>query len=244
MENPKVDVIFGLHVDASLTTGFVGYKPGGFMASACDMKITVRGKGAHGAYPWSGIDPIVTSAEIINGLQTIVSRNLNLTQNAAVVTIGAISSGNRFNIIPESAEMLGTVRTLTDADQKMVFDRIKLVTTKIAESNGATAEVLLPFSVNYPVTFNDSTLVYRMLPSLQRASGISNCVLVNAKTGAEDFSFYQQKAPGFFFNLGAKPANAGPTNHHTPDFFIDEAGFVLGMKSFTNLVLDYMDMKH
>ena len=243
MENPKVDVIFGLHVAADLNTGKIGFRPGGFMASASDMKITVKGKGAHGASPWMGIDPVVTAAQIINSLQTIISRNLNLTQNAAVITIGAINGGNRFNIIPESVEMLGTVRTLTDDDEKMIFARIKEVAIKIAEANGASAEVLLPYTVHYPVTYNDSSLVLTMLPSLQKTAGAANCLLVNAKTGAEDFSFYQQKAPGFFFNLGSKPVNAAPTSHHTADFFIEESSFLLGLKTLSVMVLDYMDMK-
>ena len=243
MENPTVDVVFGLHVAADLPTGIIGYRPAGFMASACDMKIIVKGKGAHGASPWMGVDPIVTAAQIITSLQTIVSRNLNLTENAAVVTIGAINGGNRFNIIPEQVEMQGTVRTFTEADQKMIFNRIQTIATNIAEANGATAEVLLPYTVNYPVTFNDTSLVNKMLPTLQRTAGFANTKLVPAKTGAEDFSFYQQKAPGFFFNLGAMPANAKPTSHHTPDFFIDENSFKLGMNTITNLVLDYMNMK-
>jgi amidohydrolase len=213
------------------------------MASASDMKITVKGKGAHGASPWMGVDPIVTSAQIINSLQTIISRNLNLTENAAVITIGAVNGGNRFNIIPETVEMLGTVRTLTDEDEKMIFARIKEVAVNIAEANDATAEVILPYTVHYPVTFNDSALVLKMLPSLQKTAGASNCILVSAKTGAEDFSFYQQKAPGFFFNLGSKPVNAAPTSHHTADFFLEESSFLLGVKTLSRLVLDYMDMK-
>jgi amidohydrolase len=242
MENPHVDVVFGLHVAADMPAGQIGYRPAGFMAAVSDMKIIVNGAGAHGASPWMGIDPIVTSAQIINNLQTIVSRNLKLTDNAAIVTIGAINGGNRSNIIPEKVEMLGTVRTFSDTDEKLFYDKIKLIVTKTAESNGATADVIIPYSSKYPVTYNDPTLVQKMLPSLQKTVGVNNTILVSAKTGSEDFSFYQQKAPGFFFNLGSMPPNAKATSHHTPDFFLDESSFKLGVNAFTNLVLDYMDM--
>ncbi len=242
MENPHVDVIFGLHVAAEMLVGQIGYRPAGFMAAVSDMKIIVNGLGSHGASPWMGVDPIVTSAQIINNLQTIVSRNLKLTDNAAIVTIGAINGGNRSNIIPEKIEMLGTVRTFSDADEKLFYDKIKLIVSKTAESNGATAEVIIPYSSKYPVTFNDTSLVRKMLPSLQKTVGANNTILVSAKTGSEDFSFYQQKAPGFFFNLGSMPPNAKPTSHHTPDFFLDESSFKLGVNAFTNMVLDYMDM--
>jgi amidohydrolase len=243
MENPKVDVIFGIHISSEIPVGQIAYKPAGFMASASDMKIIVKGAGAHGASPWMGVDPIVTSAQIVNNLQTIVSRNLKLIDNAAVVTIGAINGGNRSNIIPEKVEMIGTVRTFTTADEKMIFDRIKTIATKTAESNGAIAELILPYTFSYPVTFNDTSLVRIMLPSLQKTTGAGNTILVPAITGAEDFSFFQQKVPGFFFQLGAKPAIAKPTSHHTADFFLDESSFKMGVNAFTNLVLDYMEIK-
>jgi amidohydrolase len=242
MENPKVDVVFGLHVSAETPVGQISYKPAGFMASASDMKIIVTGAGSHGASPWMGVDPIVTSAQIVNNLQTIVSRNLKLIDNAAIVTVGAINGGNRSNIIPEKVEMLGTVRTFTTEDEKMIFERIKTIATKTAESNGATAEVILPYTFSYPVTFNDTALVRKMLPTLQRTTGAGKTVLVSAITGAEDFSFYQKFVPGFFFQLGSKPLNAKATSHHTADFFLDETSFKLGVNAFTNLVFDYMDM--
>lgn len=243
MENPKVEVAFGLHVSSEIPVGQIGYKPAGFMASASDMKIIVKGAGAHGATPWMGVDPIVTATQIVNNLQTIVSRNLKLIDNPAIVTIGAINGGNRSNIIPEKVEMLGTIRTFTAADEKMIFDRVRTIVTKTAESNGATAEVILPYTFSYPVTYNDTALVRKMLPSLQKTTGTANTVLVSAITGAEDFSFFQQKVPGFFFQLGAKPLNAIATSHHTADFFLDEASFKIGVNAFTNLVLDYMEMK-
>jgi len=245
MENPKVDVIFGLHINSQTEVGKITYRPGGNMAAVNDMKITVKGKQAHGAYPWSSIDPIVVSAQIINSLQTIVSRNLDVTENAGVVTIGSIHGGLRSNIIPEEVVMMGTVRNLSKADEAMFIDRIKTIVTKTAEAAGATAEVKIPFSVHYPVTYNDPALTAQMLPTLQAVAGANNTLLNPAVTGAEDFSFYQEKVPGLFINLGGMPKGQDPLkapSHHTPDFFIDESGFTLGVKALTNLTLDYMNM--
>ncbi|MGI8581903.1 MAG: amidohydrolase [Chitinophagaceae bacterium] len=245
MENPHVDVVFGLHINSQTEVGKITYRPGGIMAGVNDMKITIKGKSAHGAYPWSSIDPIVVSAQIINNLQTIVSRNLNVTENAGIVTIGSIHGGNRSNIIPEQVEMMGTIRALSIEDEKMLIDRIKQIATKTAEANGATAEVKIPYTSHYPVTFNDVALTEKMLPSLQKTGGTQNVLLKAPVTGAEDFSFYQQKAPGLFFFLGGMPKGQDPKtapSHHTPDFYIEESGFKLGVKALTNLVLDYMGM--
>jgi amidohydrolase len=245
MENPKVDVIFGLHINSQTEVGKITYRPGGTMAAVNDMKITVKGKQAHGAYPWSSIDPIVVSAQIINSLQTIVSRNLDVTENAGVVTIGSIHGGLRSNIIPEEVVMMGTVRNLSKEDEAMFIDRIKTIVTKTAEAAGATAEVKIPFSVHYPVTYNDPALTAQMLPTLQVVAGANNTLLKPAVTGAEDFSFYQEKVPGLFINLGGMPKGQDPLkapSHHTPNFFIDESGFTLGVKALTNLTLDYMNM--
>jgi amidohydrolase len=245
LRNPDVDVIFGLHIDSQVETGKITYRPGGTMASVNDMKITIKGRQAHGASPWSSIDPIVISAQIINNLQTIISRNLNLTENAGIVTIGAIHGGVRSNIIPEQVEMLGTVRALSDKDEKMFIERIKLIATKTAEAGGATAVVEIPYSSHYPVTFNDVALTNKMLPTLQKTAGSDKVILVPADTGAEDFSFFQQKVPGLFIFLGGMPKGKDPVtapSHHTPDFFIDESGFTLGVKALTNLTLDYISM--
>jgi amidohydrolase len=246
LENPKVDVIFGLHINSQTEVGKIGYRPGGTMAAVNDMQIVVKGRSAHGAYPWSSIDPIVVSAEIINNLQTIVSRNLDVTQNGAVVTIGAINGGNRSNIIPEKVEMLGTLRALSTADEKMLIERVKQIATKTAEANGATAEVKIPYSNHYPVTYNDPALTAKMLPTLQATAGTANVLLRPAATGAEDFSFFEQKVPGLFFFLGGMPKGGDPLkapSHHTPDFYIDESGFTLGVKAMCNLTLDYMNGK-
>lgn len=244
LDNPKVDVIFGLHIWSQIEAGKIAYRPRGTMASVNDLKITIKGKQAHGADPWSSVDPIVVSAQIINNLQTIVSRNLNVTQNPGVVTIGSIHGGNRFNIIPESVEMMGTIRALSVEDEEMISQRVKQIATKTAESAGATAEVLIPYSVRYPVTYNDPVLTEKMLPSLNKTAGEGNIILREAVTGAEDFSFFQEKVPGLFIFLGGMPKGKNPIDapsHHTPDFFIDESSFTLGIKALSNLTLDYLE---
>lgn len=245
LENPKVDVIFGLHINSQTEVGKITYRPGGTMASVNSMKITVNGRSAHGAYPWSSIDPIVVSAQIINNLQTIVSRNLNVTENGGVVTVGSIHGGNRSNIIPEQVVMEGTIRALSKEDEKMLIERVKQVATKTAESAGATADVIIPYTTHYPVTYNDVLLTQKMLPSLQKTAGIDNVILRPPVTGAEDFSFFQEKVPGLFIFLGGMPKGGNPKNapsHHTPDFFIDESGLKLGVNALTNLTLDYTEM--
>ncbi len=246
LENPAVSVIFGLHINSQTEVGKITYRPGGTMASVNSMKITVHGRSAHGAYPWSSIDPIVVSAQIINNLQTIVSRNLDVTENAAVVTVGSIHGGNRTNIIPEQVVMEGTIRALSKEDEKMLIERVKQVATKTAESAGATADVDIPYTTHYPVTFNDIALTEKMLPSLRKTAGTENVVLRPAVTGAEDFSFFQEKVPGLFIFLGGMPKGGDPKtapSHHTPDFFIDESGLKLGVNALTNLTLDYMEMQ-
>jgi amidohydrolase len=246
LENPKVDVIFGLHINAQTEVGKITYRPGGFYAGVNDMKITVKGKSAHGAAPWSSVDPIVVSAQIINNLQTIISRNLDITENAGVVTIGAIHGGNRSNIIPEQVEMLGTIRSLSDSDEKLLIERIKLIATKTAEASGAVAELQIPYSARYPVTYNNVELTNKMLPSLGRAAGNENVQLIPPKTGAEDFSFFQQKVPGMYFNIGGSPKGVDAKkqpSHHTPDFYIDESAMQTGVKAFLHLVNDYLKME-
>jgi len=244
LKNPDVDVIFGLHINAQVEAGKITYRPGGMFAGVGDLKITVKGISSHGAEPWSSVDPVVTAAQIIMNLQTIVSRNVNITQNPAVVTIGAIHGGNRSNIIPESVEMLGTVRTLSASDEKLVFERIRQIATKTAEANGAEAVVELPYSSHYPVTSNDPALTAKMLPSLERSTGKENVILVPAETGSEDFSFFANEVPGLYFYVGGMPPGKDPKEtapHHTPDFYLDESGFSTGVNAMVNLVLDYME---
>jgi amidohydrolase len=242
LENPKVDAIFGLHIDSKIEVGKIGYKPGPTMAAVDILNINVTGKQTHGAYPWSGVDPIVTSAQIITSLQTIVSRNLNLTQAPAVVTIGMINGGIRQNIIPESVKMVGTIRTFDESMHQYVHKRINDIATHVAESAGAKAEVKI--DILYPVTVNDIPLTEKMIGTLQNVAGKENVSLIPAKTGAEDFSYFQQKVPGLFFFLGGMPKGknveeAAP--HHTPDFYLDEGSLVLGVRSLSRLTTDYME---
>jgi amidohydrolase len=244
MQNPAVNVVFGLHINSQTEVGKLKYRPGGIFASVDDMKLIVKGRSAHGAYPWSSIDPIVASAQIISNLQAIVSRNLNITENAGIVTIGAINGGNRGNIIPEQVEMLGTIRALKTEDRTMLIERVRQVVTKTAESAGASVEIMIPYESSFPVTYNDPALTDKMLPTLQQAAGKENVVVTVPQTGAEDFSFYQQKVPGLFFILGGMPKGGNPLtapSHHTPDFFIDESGLKLGVQTLCSLALDYME---
>lgn len=243
LENPKVDVIFGLHINAQTEVGKIKYRPKGTMASSDWFKIKVIGKQSHGATPWQGVDPIVTSSQIILGLQTIVSRNIALTENAAVVSVGQINSGIRSNIIPEELNLSGTIRTLDSKAQEFIHARVKQIATNIAESAGAIAQV--DITKKTLITYNDPMLTQQMLPTLEMTAGKENVVLTEAITGAEDFSFYQDKIPGLFFFLGGMPKGKKTEempSHHTPDFYIDESGFVLGMKTMAHLTLDYMEM--
>ncbi|MDX5421414.1 MAG: amidohydrolase [Hymenobacteraceae bacterium] len=243
-KGPKPEVIFGLHINSQTEVGKLKYRPGGIMASADVFRIKVNGKQVHGASPWAGVDPIVVSAQIINGLQTIISRQVELTEDAAVVTVGSIHGGVRNNIIPEEVVMEGTIRALNTEMQQQIHEKIKLTATKIAESAGATAEVeITPMA---PVTFNDPALTEKMLPTLQAVAGRDNVIHMNAMTGAEDFSFYQQKIPGLFVFVGGMPKGQDPTKapaHHTPDFYVDESGMKLGVKTLTSLTLNYMEGK-
>ena len=240
LENPKVDVVFGLHIQALLPTGQLAYRSEGLMAAVDGFNIKVTGVGAHGATPWDSVDPIVISGQILGGLQTIVSRQTELTKAAAVVTIGSIHGGIRRNIIPEEVNMEGTIRTFDPEMQKRVHEKIKLTATKIAEASGASANV--DIQIMYPVTYNDAALTARMAPSLVKAAGAENVKITQPVTMAEDFSFFQQKVPGFFFFLGAYPADMKLTRkpvHHTADFMMDEKSFVTGVKSLLTLTMDY-----
>jgi amidohydrolase len=246
LENPKVDVIFAQHIFSYMPAGTITYRPGGAMASVNDMKIIIKGKSSHGAEPWFSVDPIVTSAQIINNLQTIVSRNINLKENPAVVTVAAINGGSRHNIIPEKVEMLGTLRAMSDADEQTLISRVKKIVNNTADANGATAEVYIPFSVHYPVTYNNPALTAQMLPTLQQTAGADNVILGAPMTGSEDMSYFQQKVPGLDVFLGGMPKGSDPKNvaaNHSADFFIDESVFSLGVKTLCNLTLDYMNEK-
>lgn len=243
MENPKVDVIFGLHIESDIEVGKIEYKPGAFMASSDWFHIVVKGKGSHGSQPWKGVDPIQAAAQIIGGLQTIVSRQSELTKAPVVITVGKIQGGVRNNIIPEECILDGTIRTLDKDMQKDVQERIKWTAMKIAESAGATATVSI--DTKTLVTYNTPELVKKMIPSLQYAAGVSNVSEREWVTGAEDFSYYGTKAPSFFFYLGGMPKGNDKKKappHHTADFYIDENGMKTGILAFCDLVIDYMYM--
>ncbi|PWT90170.1 MAG: amidohydrolase [Acidobacteria bacterium] len=243
MDNPKVDAIFGLHIESKIEIGTVQYKPGPFMASSDWFTIKVKGKGSHGASPWAGIDPIVVSAQIVSGLQQIVSRQMELTRAPVVITVGKISGGVRSNIIPEECDMWGTIRTLDGKMEKDVLERVRNTAEKIAEASGATVDVNIENKTI--VTFNDSALVRMMLPSLAKATD-GKVTERQWVTGAEDFSYYGTRAPAFFFYLGGMPKGVDPAkapDHHTADFYIDDSMLYVGVKAFCNLVFDYAAMK-
>jgi len=240
MDNPKVDAIFGLHIASGLEVGKIKYKSGSFMASSDWFTIKVKGKGAHGSAPWNSIDPIMVSSQIINGLQTIVSRSEDLTKAPVVITVGKFNAGVRENIIPEEVSFSGTIRTLDSKMQQDVHEKIRRTAMNIAEAFGATAEVTIDNKTL--VTYNNPALVSSMISSLQTAAGAENVSEGTWTTGAEDFSFFGEKAPAFFFNLGGMPKGMDPKNaggHHTPDFFIDDSMLDVGIKAFCNLVFDY-----
>lgn len=244
LKNNKVDVIFGLHINSLTEVGKIKYKPGGALAAVNRLVINVNGKQTHGSTPWTGIDPITISAQIIQGLQLIVSRQTELTKEAAVISIGKIEGGVRSNIIPEEVQMIGTIRTLDPEMQMIIHEKIRQTATKIAESWGATAEVII--EKGYPVTINNPELTAQMLPTLQRTAGEENVILSKAKTGAEDFSFFANEVPGLFLFVGGLPKGKDPSEagpHHTPDFYIDESGLKLGVKTLCNLTLDYMGVE-
>ena len=241
LENPKVDVMFGLHINSQTEVGKLKYRSKGIMAASDWFTIKVKGKGTHGSQPWEGIDPIIVSSQIISGLQNIISRQTELTKNAAVISVCVIKGGLRANIIPEEVEMTGTIRTLDKEMQKIIYDKIRLTATKIAESSGATAEVNIEHKTL--ITYNDPALMKKMLPSMQQTAGINNVIETEAVTGAEDFSFFGEKVPAIFFFLGGMKTGMDPKKafpHHTADFMLDESGMKLGVKTFCNMVMDYM----
>jgi len=240
LENPKVDAIFGLHIGSSQPVNTIAYKSGGTMAAVNSFEINVKGKQTHGSMPWGGVDPIMASVKIIDGLQTLVSREMPLTNEAVVLSIGKISSGVRSNIIPESAQIIGTLRTLDVDMQSNIHKRMKEMVPAIAKAY--RAEATISIDEGYPITYNDPKLTSQMLPSLKKAAGDDRVIEIKAITGAEDFSFFQQEVPGLYFFLGGMaPGTTQAFPHHTPDFFIDESGMLLGVKTFIQMSLDYLN---
>lgn len=236
-----VDVILGLHVKKELNVGQIGYRPQGFMAAADRFVVKVKGKQTHGSTPWTGVDPIVVASQIVQGFQNIVARQTNLTEAAAVITVGSIHGGLRFNIIPEEVVMIGTIRTLDSEMQEEIHRRLIRTAKSIAESAGARAEVEIQKMC--PVTYNDVELTRQLLPSLQAAAGAENVYSIKPIMGAEDFAFYQKEIPGLYFFVGVTPqgedaAKAPP--HHTPEFFVDESGLELGVRALARCAVDYL----
>jgi amidohydrolase len=239
--DPKPEAIFGLHIGSMYEVGTLGYRPGAALAAADILRITVMGRQTHGSAPWAGVDPIVVASQIVLGLQTIVSRQVNIPKEPVVITIGGIDGGNRFNIVPDKVEMVGTVRTFDEALRDDVHRRIRLTAENIAEASGATAEVTI--DKPYAVTINSPALVEHMLPTLKRVAGEQNVFLRDRVMGAEDFSFFAQRVPGMFVFLGGAPRGLDLSRvayNHSPRFFIDESALLLGVKTLTNLTLDYM----
>lgn len=240
LKNPNVDAIFGLHINSGTPVGTIKYKPEGTMAAVERFVVHVKGKQTHGSAPWSGVDPILISAKIIDGFQTIISRESDLVNSAAVITVGKVTSGVRFNIIPESAELVGTVRTLDPDMRDMIIKRMTEMAADIAKAYGGSATI--DWKNNTAITFNDPELTMQMLPTLQRVAGADKVELMKATTGGEDFSFFQEVIPGFYFFLGGMtPGNKTPYPHHTPDFMIDDSGMLLGVKAMTQLSIDYLN---
>ncbi len=239
LKNPDVDAIFGLHIGAGQDIGTIAYKAGGIMAASQSFEINVKGKQSHGSTPWTSIDPIMASVKIIDGLQTIISRESPLTQEAAVLSIGKINAGVRSNIIPESAQIIGTLRTLDYNMQAHINKRMQEMVPAIAAAY--RAEATIDIAKGYPITYNHLDLTAQMLPSMEKAAGKENVVLIKAITGAEDFSFFQKEVPGVYFFLGGKtPGDKTAAPHHTPDFHIDENGLLLGVKTFVQMTTDYL----
>ena len=244
LENPKVDAIFGLHINSGTHIGKVRYRPRGIMASSQRFVIDVKGKQAHGSAPWMSVDPVVIAAQIVNGLQTIVSRNSELTKEAAVISVGSIHAGIRFNIIPETAQMIGTIRTLDPDMKEVIRERMKILVPKIAQAFGG--EAIVDIQDGAPITYNDPALTAQMVPTLNSVLGKENVELVNAVTGAEDFSYFQQQIPGFYFFLGGTPLDmkeSDAPSHHTPDFIIDDGALIHGVRVMTALTKDYLNTK-
>jgi amidohydrolase len=242
MDNPKPAAVFGLHVTSRLPVGVIGYRPGPAMASSDTLRITVKGSQTHGAMPWFGVDPIVTSAQVVLGLQTVVSRQTDLTQEPAVVTIGSIHGGVRGNIIPDSVRMDGTIRTFDEGMRDEIHERVSYLAEHISRGSRAGCEVCI--TKNYPVTANDPTLTAAMLPSLQRTAGQPQVHLVPKVMGSEDFSFFAREAPGLFIFLGCANVREGAAKaapNHSPRFEVNEDCLVLGVRALANLACDFLE---
>ena len=242
LERHRPQAVFGLHVFANIPTGIIGYRGGPLMAASDSYRILVKGRQTHGARPWGGIDPVVVSAQIITALQTVVSRQVDITANPAVVTVGAVKGGIRHNIVPDEVELIGTIRTFDAQQRETIFRNIERLVTNTAEASGATATFEVDPGSN-PVVYNDPALTRRVLPSLQRVAGEANVRAVPLVTGAEDFAFYAQKVPSFFFFVGVTPRDQNPllaASNHSPLFYVDETALPLGARALATVALDYL----
>ena len=238
----KPQAVFGLHVFCTLNAGQLGWRSGPAMAASDRFNIVVQGRQTHGSRPWGGVDPIVASADLIGTAQTIVSRRQDISRLPVVLSFGAIKGGIRYNIIPDSVELVGTIRTFDEGMRQGVFADLRNVAESVAKAHGATAVVKVPDTKGNPVTANDPALTARVVPSLRKAVGDANVVEMGLIMGAEDFSFYAREVPGFFFFVGATPrgkdAIKAPSNH-SPEFFLDEEALKVGTRAMLQLVLDH-----
>ncbi len=241
LENPKVDAIFGLHVGTAMPSGTIGYRSGPLLASSNAFEIKVKGVQSHGSTPWQGHDPIVAAAHIVTALQTIVSREIALINQAAVVSVGAIHGGVRSNIIPESCTLTGTIRALSSTDRDYICSAVIKKARLVAEAMGCEVEIRLDPQEGYPVTYNDPELTRSSDTILRQCFG-QRILTVPSVTGAEDFAFYAQEIPAFFFFLGVRPQlgeGSPEPGHHTPDFILEEKDLWIGVEAFCQLVTRY-----
>jgi amidohydrolase len=241
LKNPDVGAVFGLHVVSILNTGSIGYRSGPFMASADDFRVFVRGTQTHAALPWMGVDPIVVGSQIVMGLQTIVSRRMDITREPSIVTVGVFRGGVRHNIIPDEVKLEGTIRAFDEKQRDELHEHVKRISEMIAKAGGAKADVHIHRW--YDVTVNHPELTEWSVPSLSRVAGEKQVAVIDKQCGAEDFSFFQKEVPGFFYFIGCTPAGRDPSTaapNHSPRFFVDESCLPLGMKSLATLALDWL----
>ena len=241
LQNPAVDAVVGLHISQGEEVGHASVRPLGLMASAQRFDVEIMGSQTHGARPWAGVDPIVVGAQIVNGLQTIVSRQVDITQHPVVVTVGQFEAGVRNNIVPETARLSGTIRTFDPEVRAQVHEKIRRVVTQVAESQGATATIDIDPGV--PVTFNDAVLTGQLSPTLEAIYGTEHVSEPARITGAEDFSFFQEQVTGFFFFIGGRPADLPASKaipNHSPYFYVDEGALPLGVHAMSRLAVDYL----
>ncbi len=242
-ERYRPEAAFALHVHSSLRAGQIGYRSGSFLAASDFFRVVVTGRQSHGARPWLGIDPVVAAAQIVTGLQTVVSREVNITENPAVVTIGQIRGGVRYNIIPDSVEMLGTIRTFDPSQREAVMTSVRRIVEHTATAHGAKASFELDAEGGNPVTANNPALTARMVPSLQRVAGAENVKAAPLQTGAEDFAFFAQRIPSLYFYVGSTPRDQSPLtapSNHSSLYFVDESAILLGARALAAVAVDYL----